>query len=316
MDIISLGEILVDLTQTGAEDGVRQFAAFPGGAPANVAVAAARLGASAGLIGKVGADAFGRDLRRTLTDNGVNTDGLYETPKAPTTMAVVSVDEAGERSFSFYRSPGADTLLTADEVLDALKEYDSPVKILHVGSLSLTDEPARSATMAALRFAKTVGALVSYDPNYRDALWESEAEAVKRMTEPMPFADILKVSDEELFLLTGSRDLRMGSLELASMGPKLVLVTLGARGAFYRFGIYSGVVPGVSVTVADTNGAGDAFLGALLCRLAQRGKEPLKDLSAAELEEIVAFANRAAALTCSRPGAIPALPTADEAEQC
>ena len=315
MDIIALGELLIDLTQTGVEDGVRRFAAFPGGAPANVAVAAARQGASAGFIGKVGADAFGGDLRLTLSRNGVDTAGLYETKKAPTTMAVVSVDERGERTFSFYRSPGADTLLTSGEVLDALKAVDTPIRLLHIGSLSLTDEPARGAAMAALRFARTAGLLVSYDPNYREALWESEAEAVKRMTEPMPFTDILKVSDEEMFLLTGTRDLRMGSLELGSMGPKLVLVTLGSRGAYYRFGIHTGTVEGVPVKVADTNGAGDTFLGALLSRLCLLGDDPLKELTPQTLEEAVAFANRAAALTCSRPGAIPAMPTREETER-
>lgn len=311
MDIVALGELLIDLTQTGTQDGARQFAAFPGGAPANVAVAAARLGASVGFVGKVGADAFGRDLRRMLADNGVDDAGLYETTEAPTTMAVVSVDETGERSFSFYRSPGADTLLTADEALDALKGCDTPIRLLHIGSLSLTDEPARSAAMAALRFAKAAGLPVSYDPNYRESLWHSETEAVKRMTEPMPFVDILKVSEEEMFLLTGTHDLRMGSLELGAMGPKLVLVTLGKKGAYYRFGIHTGAAEGVAVEVADTNGAGDAFLGAVLSRLALR-KDILKDLSPTELEEIVAFANKAAALTCAKPGAIPALPRADE----
>lgn len=316
MDLVTLGEILIDLTQTGVHaERVRQFAAFPGGAPANVAVAAARLGLSVGFIGKVGADSFGRDLRRVLTDNNVSTEGLFETEQAPTTMAVVSVSPEGERSFSFYRSPGADTLLTKEEAAAALAGYGPSARILHVGSLSLTDDPARSATMEALRRAKAAGMLVSYDPNYRAALWKSEKEAVRRMTEPMRYADILKVSEEELFLLTGSSDPRMGSLELGSMGPKLVLITLGAKGAFYRFGIHTGAVPGVSVTVADTNGAGDSFLGAALSRLIRRGDEPLKDLTPAALEEIVAYANAAAAVTCTRPGAIPALPTEEEVQK-
>lgn len=308
MDILALGELLIDLTRTGTKNGVGQFAALPGGAPANVAVAAARLGASAGFLGKVGADGFGADLRRTLEENGVNTDFLYETAQAPTTMAVVNVTPEGERGFSFYRSPGADTLLTKEEAAAALKGFDPAPCILHVGSLSLTDEPARGATMEALRLARASGLTVSYDPNYRERLWTGEAEAVKRMLEPMAYTDILKVSEEELFLLTGSRDLRMGSLELGSLGPKLVLITLGKNGAYYRFGIHTGSVPGIPVTVADTNGAGDAFLGAVLSRLAGRGEEPLKDLTPAELETIVAFANAAAALTCTRPGAIPALP--------
>ena len=315
MDIIALGEVLIDLTQTGLEGTVLQFAAFPGGAPANVAVAAARLGARTGFIGKVGADAFGNALRLTLSRNGVDTSGLYETTQGPTTLAVVSVAPDGERSFAFYRNASADTQLTPTEALDALKGYDTPVRILHIGSLSLTDEPVHRATIAALRFAKVTGMLVSYDPNYRDTLWPDEADAVKRMKEPMSYVDVLKVSDEELFLLTGTRDLRMGSMELASMGPKLVVVTMGAHGAYYRMGINTGAVEGIPVTVADTNGAGDAFLGALLSRLARRGADPLKDLPPKELEEAVRFANKAAAVTCTRPGAIPALPTLEEMEQ-
>ena len=314
MDIIALGELLIDLTQNGTENGVRQFAAFPGGAPANVAVAAVRLGATAGFIGKVGADVFGGDLRRMLEENGVSADSLYETAESPTTLAVVSVDETGERDFSFYRSPGADTLLTAEETLDALQACATPIRMLHIGSLSLTDEPSRGAAMTALRFAKAAGIPVSYDPNYRQRLWSSEEEAVKRMTEPMPFVDVLKVSEEEMFLLTGTHDLRMGSLELGSLGPKLILITMGAKGAYYRWGIHTGEVPGYAVTVADSNGAGDAFLGALLSRLVKR-PEPLKNLSPEELEKIVSFANAAAALTCSKPGAIPALPTAEEVQK-
>lgn len=312
-DILTLGELLIDLTQTHVDAGhIRHFAANPGGAPANVAVACARLGASAGFVGKVGADVYGRDLRAVLERDGVDTAGLYETASALTTQALVSVSETGERDFSFYRSPGADSLLTEDEALAALQ---SPPKVLHIGSVSLTADPARTATLAAAARAKERGALVSYDPNYRAALWPDEATAAEWMKKPLSMADILKISDEELPLLTGTDEPEAGSRAFGEMGITLVLITLGGAGTFYRLrDAGTGSVPGFSVTVADTNGAGDTFLGALLSRLTARGDRPLEGLSRAELEEIIRFANCAAALTCSRPGAISAMPTRAEVE--
>ena len=310
-DIITLGELLVDLTQTGVnEKGVRLFAANPGGAPANVAVALSRLGVKAGFIGKVGKDTFGRDLRAVLEQNGVDTRGLYETD-ALTTQAVVSVSPDGERSFAFYRSPGADTLLTADEALAAL---DPLPRILHIGSVSLTAEPERSATLQAAEYAKQHGALISYDPNYRAALWSDEATAVEWMKKPLALCDILKLSDEELPLLTGTDDPAEGTKQLQACGISLILLTLGSKGTYFRFGELTGTVPSVRIQVADTNGAGDTFLGALLRGLALRGEKPFEGLDEASLTALVRFANCAAALTCTRPGAIPAMPTLPEVE--
>ena len=311
--IAALGEILIDLTQTGsASDGTRLLAAFPGGAPANVAVAASRLGTSAAFIGKVGADSFGADLTKVLWDNGVDVTGLYTTKQASTTLAIVTVRN-GERSFSFYRSPGADTLLTAEEALAPLRGDRKPV-FLHLGSLSLTAEPARSATIAALEHARANGIFVSYDPNYRAALWTSRETAVNWMLFPVAYAHMVKVADEELPLLTGESDVAAGAEKLAACGPRLVLVTLGSKGVYYRLGSLTGTVPGCSVTVADTNGAGDTFLGAMLNRLSARASGPFAGLTQAELEGYLAFANRAAALTCMRSGAIPAMPTLEEVE--
>jgi len=311
LDIITLGEVLVDLTQTGVSPaGILQYAANPGGAPANVAVAAARLGARTGFIGKVGADAFGAMLRRTLEENSVDTAGLVDTSDIPTTLAVVSVGETGERSFSFYRTPGADTMLTAAEAKSAL--VGRKCKFLHLGSLSLTAEPARSASLEAIMCAREQGSLISYDPNYRESLWPDRDTAIRWMLEPIDRADVLKVSDEELPLLTGVGDLETGTKVLRDLGAKLVLVTLGGSGACYRMGNDFGMVPGVPVKVADTNGAGDTFFGAVLSRLCARGEQPLEELTVLELEEILSFANRAAAKTCSRSGAIPAMPTWEE----
>lgn len=308
-DIIAIGEILIDLTQTGVSGGVGQYAAYPGGAPANAAVAASRLGASTAFIGKVGADSFGRALRQMLQSNRVSDAGLYETADAPTTMAAVSIDGHGDRSFSFYRSGCADTLLTREEALSALRE---PPKFFHFGSVSLTAEPSRSATLAAVRYAKALGAVISYDPNYRANLWPDEDTARRRMKQPLDLVDVLKVSEEELFLLSDCSCLEAGSRELTRHGAALVLVTLGDQGVFYRMGGRTGCVDAVPTRVADTNGAGDTFLGAVLSRLSRRPGPPLESLSVPELESILRFANQAASITCSRSGAIPAMPTLEE----
>ena len=310
-DIMTMGELLVDLTQTGVQNGIAQYAANPGGAPANVAVAAQRLGASTAFVGKVGQDAFGLGLKKTLEDNGVGCGGLYVTGEAPTTLAVVSVAADGDRSFTFYRDGSADTLLTSEETVAAM---EAGMRIFHLGSLSLTAEPARSATFAAIQKARDLGALVSYDPNYRASLWADEETAVHWMKQPLPLADVVKLSEEELPLLTGLEDLAAGSQALTDGGAKLVLVTLGSDGVFYRMGEATGHIPAVKVQVADTNGAGDTFLGAVLSRLCKRPQGLLAELTADELEEILRFANRAAGKTCSRSGAIPAMPTLEEVE--
>lgn len=320
-DITALGEVLIDLTQTGTDDkGIPQFTAFPGGAPANVAVAAARLGAKAAFIGMVGEDSFGRQLRQVLDQEGVDTAGLYGTVESPTTLAIVSVDQTGERSFAFYRQPGADTRLTADKAVAAV-DAAAP-KILHFGSLSLTTEPSRNAAFTAVEHAKAGGILISYDPNFRPALWSDKEEAIRWMKAPLEQVDILKVADEELGMLTGTDDLEAGSKILAEYGISLVLVTLGGEGVYYRFGEACGHIPGVSVQVSDTNGAGDTFLGAMLSQIsgllddAPGGADALRDvLTEEQLQNFLRFANQAAAKTCSRPGAIPAMPTLAEMQE-
>ncbi len=307
MDVTAIGEILIDLTQTGINGaGVPQFSANPGGAPANVAVAAARLGAKSAFWGKVGDDAFGTYLRKVLVENRVDASGL-RTGSQPTTMAVVSVDGTGERSFRFLR--GADRDICPEEVdEDAVLR----TKILHFGSVSLTAGMSRSATIFAARTAHKNGGLVSYDPNYRPALWANQAEAAEWMTIPLPLVDVIKLAEEELPLLTGTADLEEGTGILEGRGLSLILVTLGSQGVFCRWRGETWKQPGISVKVADTNGAGDTFLGAVLSRLCARGEKLLEGLTQAELKDILAFSNRAAALTCSRSGAIPAMPTLEE----
>ena len=308
IDITTIGEILIDLTQSGrTEQGIPRFDANPGGAPANLAVAAARLGARTAFIGRVGNDSFGDYLKRCLAENGVDVRGMSVDEKARTTLAVVALDERGERTFSFYRDPSADVNLSMEHVP---MELLGGTKVLHFGSVSLTAEPARTATLEAAKTAKASGAYVSYDPNYRASLWPDEETAVRNMTEPLSMVDILKVSDEELPLLTGCTDPEKGSARLTDQGVRLVLVTLGAEGAFYRFDGHTGHVPGVPCQVGDTNGSGDTFLGAALSQLVKLSS--LDQLTVPELERILAFANKAASITTSRHGAIPAMPTLAE----
>lgn len=306
-DITAVGEILIDLTQSGTSSrGIPQYDANPGGAPANLAVAAARLGASAAFIGKVGADSFGDLLKQTLRENNVDISALATDPHNATTLAVVSVAPTGERSFSFYREPSADVNLG---IGDIPAELVTNSRILHFGSVSLTCEPSRSATLHAAAAARDAGAIISYDPNYRASLWPSEQAAITQMKAPLPLVDILKVSDEELPLLTGTAGLEAGAAQLAATGIRLVLVTLGEQGAYYRFGDATGHIPGVPCQVADTNGAGDTFFGAFLAQLCKTG---LDALTVPELETMIAYANKAASITTSRPGAIPAMPSREE----
>ena len=274
-------------------------------------MAASRLGVSCAFAGCVGADSFGAALLQTLRDNNVDVSAVAEDPEVPTTLAVVTVDETGERSFTFYRGPGADLQLKREQIPDDLL-YG--VKIVHFGSVSLTADPARSATLAAAKDAKEKGVLITYDPNYRPALWPAGTDAKAWMRKPLPLVDVLKISDEEMELLSGVNSPGAAAEALCAQGVKLALITLGDAGVYYRIGDMTGTVPGYKVKVADTNGAGDTFFGAVLCRIAKRGGT-LDGLTREELEDILRFANRAASLTVSRPGAIPAMPTLKEVEE-
>lgn len=310
MRITAIGEILIDLTQAGFDaDGNAVFAAIPGGAPANVAVAARKLGAETAFIGCVGDDAFGRILVSTLNKFGVDSSALDVTDRASTTLAVVTVDGKGERSFSFCRKPGADTRIDAKKAANAAE----CAGILHFGSVSLTDPDSRASVASAVRAAKQAGALITYDPNYRASLWKDGSTAKRIIRKPIPYCDIIKISDEETELLTGTADIEKAADKLIARGVSIVIVTLGAEGAYWRTAEGSGRVPGFKVKVADTNGAGDTFFGAFLSRIAKRGG--IEGITADELDEFVRFANKAASITASRRGAIPAMPTLDEVSE-
>lgn len=313
-DIVALGESLIDFTPGGSNDlGMQLFACNPGGAPANVLAMYAKLGGDTAFIGKVGDDDFGHFLRNTMKNAGIDVSALVLTKQARTTLAFVQLTDQGDRSFSFYRKPGADVLLRADEVdIETLAHC----KVFHFGAVSLTDEPCRSATIYAARVAQKAGAIISYDPNYRPLLWDDPAQAKKEMLAALPLADIIKVSEEEMELLTGCTDLNAGATALARYGAVLVLVTLGPKGAYYRAPSGSGLLPTYDVDTIDTTGAGDAFLGALLWCLKDKSAEALAAMPKQEWERAVAFANAAGSLTTTKKGAIPAMPDYAAIKKC
>lgn len=311
-DVVAIGEILIDFTPCGVNEiNVPLFACNPGGAPANLLAMNTKLGGSAAFIGKVGNDQFGRYLQQTLENAGIDISGLQKSSKKNTTLAFVQLDEKGDRTFSFYRDPGADVMISPDEVPGELLHS---CRIFHFGSVSMTCEPCRSATLYAAREAKKAGAVISYDPNYRPALWANTAEAVRIMQDALTLADIIKVSDEEMTLLTGTPDMAAGADLLAQNGATLVLVTGGEKGAYYRTACCRGVVPAYQVDAVDTTGSGDAFLGALLYQLRGMTKEQIAALPEAELEKKVETASAAGGLTATQKGAIPAMPSRDKLE--
>lgn len=310
-DVIALGEALIDFTESGlSPTGMRLFEQNPGGAPANVACAVARLGGRAAFLGKVGDDMHGRFLRQTLSGVGVDVSGLVMDSGVFTTLAFVALSEGGERNFSFARKPGADTCLTPEEIAPELLKRG---KLLHVGSLSLTDEPARSATFHAVRLAREQGLTVAYDPNYRASLWSNEAAAREGMRSMVPFCDVMKLSDEETELLTGERPPEAATEKLLGQGVACVVVTLGSAGALVATREGSRKVEPFPAQAVDTTGAGDAFWGAFLTQLTRDDKVP-GELSLDEAAHYARFANAAASLCVGRRGGIPALPTLPEVE--
>ncbi len=309
MRIVTIGELLVDLTQTGERNGIPQYAANPGGAPANVAVAASLMGCNTAFIGKVGNDSFGKMLVNTLESKGVDTGGIVMSDEYKTTLAVVSVDEKGERSFSFYRKNCADVNLNREELdLNLISSAD----IFHFGSVSLTDEPCFSAVEYSVKAAKDNGAIITYDPNYRQLLWDDKTVALAKMRCLLNFVDIIKASDEELFLLTDEKDIRKGAEKLISHGVRIVIVTLGENGAYYHSRFACGHCNAYKGDVADTNGAGDTFFGAFLSRVGDM--EKIEHNIGDCLHKAVDFSCKAAGISVTRSGAIPAMPFKSEVE--
>jgi sugar/nucleoside kinase (ribokinase family) len=313
MDIVCLGEVLIDMFPAEIGRRLVEVTAFhpkPGGAPANVAVAAHRLGARSAFIGKVGDDAFGRFLIDTLRAEGVETRGMRVDPDARTTMAIIAMPDAFSAEFVFYRNPGADMLLGPDELDEALLRE---ARAFHFGSISLIAEPSRSATLRALSLARAGGALISFDVNYRPSLWPRPEAAVDTICSALALADLVKVNEGELALLTGTDDPVSGSAALLARGPHVCVVTLGAEESFFRIGGEIGFLQPFRVETVDAVGCGDAFMAGVLTQLVAPGDRTngWRDrLSWCDLRHALHYANAVGALTAQRQGVIPALPTA------
>lgn len=311
-DITTFGEILIDFTWQGVnESGQTLFAQNPGGAPANVAVAATKLGAHTAFLGKAGKDMHGEFLQSVLKAEGVETAGMILDENYFTTLAFVNVSENGERSFSFARKPGADTQIEKEELnVDILDN----TCVFHVGSLSLTEQPARDTTIFAIRRAKEKGSIISYDPNYRASLWKDEETAKERMRSLVPYVDLMKLSDEETRLLTGKEDPVEAAEILFKSGVKIVAVTLGNKGAYLYCKDGGAQISGFTTKAVDTNGAGDSFWGGFLYCISKAGKKP-EQFTMNELKEYVRFGNAVASLCVEKKGAIPAMPVLTEVEE-
>ncbi|KXS50437.1 carbohydrate kinase [Halanaerobium sp. ST460_2HS_T2] len=307
--VITLGEALIDFTPL--DDQNMDFRKNPGGAPANVAVALSRLGIDVSFIGKVGDDVLGNFLAKKLQTEKVNIDNLILTEEAKTAITFVTLDEDGDRSFDFYIDPSADRFLRADEIDSKLFEKN---KIYHFGSISLIDEPARSATKKGIELAHKNEMMVSYDPNLREMLWDSLAEAKEMILSVMNQIDILKVSEEELEFLTGEKDIKKGAEELkAEYDIPVIFITCGSKGSYY-FKDQLGFVEAFKVDAADTTGAGDAFMSGVLYNF-NKVNLTLTEIDNKFLEKTLKFANYSGSLAASVSGAMAALPTLAEVQE-
>lgn len=322
VDIVTLGELLVDMFPQTIGVPIGQVEAFipkPGGAPANVAVAARRLGVRTAFVGKVGEDHFGWFLRDILTREGVNTQGLRFDDEARTTMAIIAMPDVTSAQFVFYRNPGADQRLLPEELDEQLI---SSARALHVGSLSLTHDPARTATFRTLQLAREAGNLISCDVNHRPSLWPDSAEALDQEKRLVAAVDVVKVNEYEAQLLAGldslephdQSQLQAVGASLRSLGPALVVITLGEAGSFFSTEAGTGLIPAFEVGVVDAIGCGDAFMAGLLVSLVQNGDWRSK-LIPDEMASVLRFANAAGALTAMKRGAMPAMPTRNQVEE-
>lgn len=305
-DIVSMGELLIDFTcQSADAEGYPTMAAHPGGAVANFLAAVTKFGGKTALMCKVGTDAFGRLLVGTLEKAGIETRGVVMDDDVFTTLAFVTLDPSGDREFSFARKPGADTCLRFEELdLSLIDE----AKAFHFGTLSLTDEPVRTATQKLVAYAKSKGKLITYDPNLRKPLWKSMNMAKEQLIWGLSQADVVKISDEEVEFLFGLGVQEGARYILDHFGVKLVFVTCGAEGCWFRNRCAQGHVPGLSgITTVDTTGAGDIFGGSAVWQVLQTGKDPA-DLTESELRRAVTFACTAAGLSTTRFGGISAIP--------
>ena len=309
-DVIALGELLIDFTMNGqSEQGNNMFEACPGGAPCNVLALLNKMGKKTAFLGKVGRDQFGTLLRDTITEAGIDASHLMIDDKVNTTLAFVHTFPDGDREFSFYRNPGADMMLTENEVDPA---FIAQTKIFHFGTLSMTHDGVRAATKKAVQAAKDAGCLVSFDPNLRPPLWSSLDLAKEQMEYGFGVCDILKISDDEIPFVSGKEDYDEG---IAYLQEKyhipMILLTMGKDGSRAYYKGMRVERPGFSVKAIETTGAGDTFCGSSLNYVVEHGFE---DLTEEQLGELLTFANAAAAIVTTKKGAIRSMPEREEVE--
>lgn len=308
-DVVALGELLIDFTEYAKSDrGNKLFEANPGGAPCNVLALLNKLGKKTAFIGKVGNDQFGRMLCETINSIGIDSSNLVFDEDIPTTLAFVGKTPDGDREFSFYRNPGADMMLTENEVNEALLKE---TKIFHFGTLSMTHETVREATISAIKKAKENGALISLDPNLREPLWKSLDDAKAQMKSALSYCDILKISDNEIEFLTSETDFDEGVKKISEdYNIKLICVTMGKDGSIAYYDDKKVVAKGFhQENVVDTTGAGDTFCGSVLNYICENG---ISNLSNEQLKEMITFANAAASIVTTKAGAILSMPAREE----
>lgn len=308
-DVTALGELLVDFTMNGTSgQGNPVFEANPGGAPCNVLSMLQHLGKKTAFIGKVGEDALGKMLRDTVAEQGIDISGLVADKEVPTTLAFVHTAPDGDRSFSFYRNPGADMMLRKEEVdISLLKD----TRIFHFGSLSMTDEAIESVTRMAVETAKEGGAWISFDPNLRPPLWKSLDRAKERIAYGISRCDILKISDDEIEFFTGTADIDEGVKKILNeYHTPLICATMGKLGSrsYYR-GERVECEPFLSEKTIETTGAGDTFMACVLNTVLEQG---LDGLDPQKLYEMLEFANAAASIITTKKGALRVMPRKEE----
>ena len=312
VDVAALGELLIDFTESGkSAQGNPLYEANPGGAPANVLAMLCKLGRSCAFIGKVGRDSYGRFLEETVQAAGIDTHCLMKDSEIPTTLAIVSTLPGGDRDFSFYRKPGADLLLRKEELDEELLRS---CRIFHFGTLSLTDEPCRSATVYALETAKKAGAVISFDPNWRPPLWSSEEAAREQIAWGLARCDVLKIADNELVFMTGEENFDRGAEKLQQEYPniRLLNVTVGAEGSYSWYNGVKVFEPACTRGgVIETTGAGDTFCACVLNTVLELGLDALTET---QRHAMLRFANTAAYLVTTRKGAIRSMPERAEVE--
>ena len=309
IDVVAIGELLIDFATVSTDsDGYPTMAAHPGGAPANFLAALTKYGYRTALLGKVGTDTFGNLLLGTLKNAGIETKGLVQTDDVFTTLAFVTFDDSGDRKFAFSRKPGADTCICFEELDISLIDE---AKVFHFGTLSLTDEPAHTATQKAVAYAKSKGKLITYDPNLRKPLWKDMDTCKEQLLWGLKQADVVKISDEEVEFLFGCTPEEGADKLLEEFGVSLAMATLGPNGAYLKNKNGSTYVKCPKVSPVDTTGAGDIFGGSAVSRLLKVAVAPA-ELTPEQMYAVGSFASTAASLSTEKSGGIPSIP--EEAE--